>query len=143
MDKYLTWHSDAQTMTFEKRTEEVHLVLASNDPARVYPAFSIALGAVAMGGKASVYCTMGGLDAVKKEESGKILYPGMPPVSKFVSDVIGMGGYICACAPTKEMLDSIGVNRENLLPGVLIEDVFGFLERAFRAAKQGGLVLFV
>jgi peroxiredoxin family protein len=52
-------------MSMSTEQQEVHLVLVSNEPGRAYSAFVLALGAVAMGAKCKIYCTMGGLDIIK------------------------------------------------------------------------------
>ncbi len=123
--------------------QEVHLVLASNDPGRAYSALVLALGAVTMGAKCNLYCTMGALDIVKKGGASKITMPGAPPLEKYLHDAIGAGVQITACGPSKEMLKQIGVSPENLEQGVEFEDVIGFLNAALPASKKGGMVLFI
>jgi predicted peroxiredoxin len=67
-------------MSQEKEDQqEVHLVLASNDPGRAYSALVLALGSVTMGAKCKLYCTMGALDIVKKTGASKTTMPGVPP----------------------------------------------------------------
>jgi peroxiredoxin family protein len=46
--------------------QEVHLVLASNEPGRAYSALVLALGSVTMGVKCKIYCTINALEIVKK-----------------------------------------------------------------------------
>jgi predicted peroxiredoxin len=123
--------------------QELHIVIVSNDPMRVYPAVTLALGATAVGAKAHLYCTMAGLDVIRKDAGERIKFQGMPPIDKYVKDAIGAGAHVCACAPSKEMLEQMGVNESTILPGVQIEDVVGFLNNALPAAKAGGVVLFV
>jgi predicted peroxiredoxin len=123
--------------------QEIHIVLVSNDPQRVYPALTLALGGASMGAKAYIYCTMGGLEAIKRETAGKIQLPGLPSVEKYVKDALDSGVSICACAPSKEMLSQMGVSQSSVFEGVRIEDVTGFLSAALPAAKNGGVVLFV
>jgi len=126
-----------------KHQQEIHIVIVSNDPERVYPAITLALGAISMGSKASLYCTMSGLDVIRKDAGERIKFPGMPPLDKYVKDAIAGGTKVCACAPSKEMLAQMGISNETVLPGVTIEDVIGFLSQALPAAKSGGVVLFV
>ena len=65
-------------MTTEQ--QELHIVIVSNDPARVYPAVTLALGATSLGAKAKLYATMNGLDVVRKDAGDRIKFPGMPPI---------------------------------------------------------------
>ena len=123
--------------------QEIHMVLLSNEPERVYPAFMLALGAVAMDVKVNVYCAMKGLDVVKKGAAEKIQLPGAPPLSQLIRDAISNGVRVCACAPSKEMLEQMGVTKETVEEGVELEDVVVFLRSALPAAKKGGLVFFV
>jgi predicted peroxiredoxin len=123
--------------------QEVHLVLVSNDPGRAYSAFVLALGAVAMGAKCKIYCTMGGLDIIKKGGAAKIQMVGAPPLEKYLKDAIESGVKVTACAPSKEMLQQMGITRENIVEGVGFEDVIGFLNEALPATKKGGMVLFI
>src|SRR5207245_7901753 len=103
-----------------KQQQEVHIVIVSNDPERVYPAVTLALGAISMGSKASLYCTMSGLDVVRKDAGDRIKFPGMPPLDKYVKDAIAAGTNVCACAPSKEMLAQMGISTDTVLPGVTI-----------------------
>ena len=123
--------------------QELHIIIISNDPSRVYPAVTLALGATAVGAKAHLYCTMAGLDVVRKDAGERIKFQGMPPIDKYVKDAIGAGAHVCACAPSIDMLAQMGINESTVLPGVKIEDVVGFLSNALPAAKAGGIVLFV
>jgi predicted peroxiredoxin len=135
--------SDAKTVG--KEPQEIHLVLVSKDPERVYPALTLALGGVAMGNKVSIYATMSGLEAVKKHQkpSEGITMPGLPPIEKYVKDAIQAGVRVCACAPSQQMLKEMGVTEENVIEGVHLEDVIGFLKNALPAAQRGGVVLFI
>jgi predicted peroxiredoxin len=127
----------------QKTQQELHLVIVSNDPTRVYPALTLAMGATALGAKASIYTTMNGLDVVRRDAGERIKFPGMPPLGKLVNDALGAGVSICACAPSREMLTQMGITNENVTPGVKLEDVVGFLSNALPAAKNGGIVLFI
>jgi predicted peroxiredoxin len=125
--------------------QEMHIVLVAKEPERAYPALTLALGGVAMGRKVSVYATMSGLEVVKKHarpEEG-ITMSGMPPLEKFVRDAIASGVYVCACAPSADLLASMGITESNVIEGVKLEDVIGFLKNALPAAQKGGVVLFV
>lgn len=123
--------------------QEVHIVLLSNEPGRAYSALVLALGSVAMGAKCKLYCTMGGLDIVKKGGASKITMPGAPPLEKYLKDAIEAGVQVTACGPSKEMLKQMGVTKETLEQGVEFEDVIGFLNTALPATKQGGMVVFI
>lgn len=123
--------------------QEVHLILASDDVSRAYSAFVLALGSAAMGVKCKLYCTMNALDIVKKGGASNYKMPGAPPLDKYLHDAIDSGVAITACGPSKEMLNKMGINSDNLEPGVEFEDVIGFLNAALPAAKKGGLVLFI
>jgi predicted peroxiredoxin len=126
-----------------RQQQEIHIVIVSNDPTRVYPAVTLALGASALGTKVNIYATMSGWDVVKKDAGEKIKFPGMPPLDKYVRDAIDAGASVCACAPSRQMLQQMGINESTLIPGVQVEDVVGFLNNALPAAKAGGIVLFV
>lgn len=133
-----------QTVAEQKSTQqEIHMVVVSNDPTRVYPAVTLALGAAALGTKVHIYCTMSGWDVIKKDAGEKIKLPGMPPLDQYVKDAIGAGATVCACAPSAQMLSQLGIDESTIIPGVKIEDVVGFLNNALPAAKDGGIVLFV
>ncbi len=123
--------------------QELHIVLVSNEPERVYPALTLILAATALNVKAHLYCTMKGLDLVRKDTITKISMPGMPPIEKYLKDALSMGAYICACAPSKSMLAEMGINEQTLYPGVKIEEAITFLNNALNAAKSGGIVLFI
>jgi predicted peroxiredoxin len=123
--------------------QELHIVVVSNDPTRVYPAVTLALGSIAMGAKANLYFTMLGLDAIRTDASERIKFQGLPPIDKYIKDAIQGGAKVTACAPSREMLAQFGVTESTVLPGVELEDVVGFLSNALPAAKSGGVVLFV
>jgi len=131
------------TLETSKTQQELHIVIVSNDPTRVYPALTLAMGATALGAKANIYTTMNGLDVVRKDAGDRIKFQGMPPLDKLVKDAIGAGVSICACAPSREMLAQMGITSENVISGVKLEDVVGFLSNALPAAKKGGIVLFI
>jgi predicted peroxiredoxin len=122
---------------------ELHIVLVSNEPARAYPAIQLALGAAAMGHKVKVYATTAGLDVVKKETVSKIQFPGFPPLQDVLQDAIKMGVKVCACAPSADILKNLGVTKDNVVDGVALEDVIGFLNDAVPAAQKGGIVTFI
>jgi predicted peroxiredoxin len=123
--------------------QEVHIVLVSNDPQRVYPALTLILASISLGVRAHLYCTMGELDVIRKDTADKISMPGMPPVSKYVKDAIEAGAYVCACAPSREFLEKMGINEETVLPGVKLEEAIASLNRALIAARNGGIILFI
>lgn len=123
--------------------QEIHIVLVSNEPERVYPALTLILAASALNVKAYLYCTMKGLDVVLKDKMNKISLPGMPPIEQYLKDAIASGAYVCACAPSKAMLEQMGVNEKTLFPGVQMEEAITFLNNALNATKKGGIVLFV
>lgn len=125
------------------QTQEVHLVLASNDPGRAYSSLILALGTVAMGAKCKLYCTMGALDIIKKGGASKIVMPGVPPLDKYLHDAIEQGVIVTACGSSKEFLLQLGITPDNLGQGIEFEDVIGFLNAALPASKKGGLVLFI
>ena len=71
-------------MSEQKEEQEVHIVLVSSDPGRAYSALVLALGTVTMGAKCKLYCTMSGLDIVKKGGASKITMPGAPSLDKYL-----------------------------------------------------------
>jgi len=123
--------------------QELHIVLVSNEPDRVYPALTLILAAGALGAKPYLYCAMRGLDVVKKGSTDKISIPGMPPVEKYLEDAISLGAYVSACAPSRKMLEDMGISEHTLYPGVQIEEAVSFLKKALEASKKGGIVLFI
>jgi predicted peroxiredoxin len=129
-------------MSLEQK-QEVHIVIVSNDPGRVYPAVTLALGATALGTKVKLYATMNGWDLIRKDAGERIKMPGMPPIDKYLRDAIAAGASVCACAPSRELLAQAGITESSVIPGVTLEDAIGFLTAALPAAKTGGVVLFV
>jgi predicted peroxiredoxin len=127
----------------EQEQQEVHIVLVSKDSSRVYPAFVLALGSVAMGAKCKVYCTMDALEIVKKGGAAKITLPGAPSLEKYLKDAIAAGVKVTACGPSKDMLKQMGITPASLEDGVEFEDVIGFLNEALPAAKKGGMIVFL
>lgn len=123
--------------------QELHIVLLSNDPNRAYPALTLALGAVAMGARARIYCTMAGLDLVRRGAADKLGLPGMPSLGQMLRDALEHGVGVCACGPSPEVLQQMGITRETVQEGVEVEDVLGFLEEALPAAQRGGVVTFI
>ena len=126
-----------------EQKQEVHIVIVSNDPTRVYPAVTLALGATALGSKVKLYATMNGWDLIRKDAGERIKMPGMPPIDKYVRDALAAGASICACAPSRDMLAQVGITESTVIPGVTLEDAIEFLTAALPAAKAGGVVLFV
>ena len=123
--------------------QELHIVLVSNEPERVYPALTLILAARALNVKAYLYCTMKGLDVVHKENMDKIVLEGMPPVKKYLEDTLQLGASVSACAPSLDMLRKMGISEQTLYPGVKMEDAIAFVNNALNAAKSGGIILFV
>ncbi len=123
--------------------QELHIVLVSNDPARAYPAFQLAMGAAAMGHKARIYATTAGLELLKKGAADKVQLPGYPPLGQILRDAIKFGAEVCACAASTDILKSQGITPETVEPGVKLEDMIGFLNGALPAAKNGGVVTFI
>lgn len=129
--------------------QEVHLVLASSDPVRVYAALFLAIGARSSGAKVTVACCMLGrgagstFDVVKKGGAEAISLPGAPPLSRFLNDALSAGVEITACGPSKDFLRQAGISDEVVEKGIGIEDMETFLGRAMPAAQKGGLVLFI
>ncbi len=124
-------------------TQEIHIVLLSNEATRAYPAVQLALGAVAMGTKAKVYCTSAGLEVVRKGGADGIQMPGFPPLGQLLRDALQAGVEVCACAPSPEILQAMGITKETVEEGVELEDVVTFLSDALPAAKNGGIVTFI
>jgi predicted peroxiredoxin len=124
-------------------SQEIHIVLLSNDPQRAYPAFQLAMGAAALGQKARVYATTAGLDLLRKGAADKIQLPGYPPLGQVIRDAIKFGAEVCACAASSDILKNQGITPQTVEPGVRLEDMMGFLNRALPAAKEGGIVTFI
>jgi predicted peroxiredoxin len=124
-------------------SQELHIVLVSNDPQRAYPAFQLAMGAAALGNKARVYATTAGLDLLRKGAADNIQLPGYPPLGQVIRDAIKYGAEVCACAASSEILKNQGITPQTVEPGVRLEDMMGFLNRALPAAKEGGVVTFI
>lgn len=123
--------------------QEIHIVLVSDDPRRVYPALTLVLAGRALGVDSYLYCTMDGLKLVRKDTVKDITMEGMPPAEKFLADAIKSGARVYACAPSREMLEKMGVKEGGLVDGVEIEEAVAFLNRALSASRRGGIVLFV
>jgi predicted peroxiredoxin len=130
--------------------QEVHLVLASADPVRIYAALFLAIGAKQAGAKRATIatCLLGRgagstWDFVRKGGAESITLPGAPPLSGFINDALQAGVEISACGPSKDFLRQAGVTPEVVEHGIGIEDMEAFLTRAMEAARSGGLVLFI
>jgi len=123
--------------------QELHIVLVSNDPNRAYPALQLAMGAAAMGHKATLYATTSGLDLLKKGAADKIQLPGYPTLGSVLRDAIKLGAKVCACAASSDILKHEGITPDTVEPGVVLEDMIGFLNGALPAAKNGGVVTFI
>jgi len=123
--------------------QELHIVLVSNEPERVYPALTLIIAARTLNVKAHLYCTMKGLDVVHREKMDKIILEGMPPVKKHLEDALQLGASVSACAPSLDMLRKMGISEQTLYPGVKMEDAIAFVNNALNAAKSGGIILFV
>jgi len=123
--------------------QELHIVLVSNEPARAYPAIQLALGAAAMGNKAKVYATTGGLEVLRKGAADQIHLPGYPPLGQILRDAIKLGVEVCACAPSTDILKAQGITKDTVEEGVKLEDMIGFLQGALPAAKDGGVITFI
>lgn len=124
-------------------SQELHIVLLSNEPGRAYTAVQLAMGAVAMGNKARVYTTQKGLEVVRKGGAAGIELPGYPPLSDLLQDALQSGVEICACAPSPEILQALGITKDTVEEGVYLEDMIGFLNDALAAAQNGGVVTFI
>jgi len=69
---------------------------------------------------------------------------GQPISEKEVlQDAIKMGVRVAACAPSADILKNLGVTKDTVVDGVVLEDVIGFLNEAFPAAQKGGVVTFI
>jgi predicted peroxiredoxin len=123
--------------------QELHIVLVSNDPQRAYPALQLAMGAAAMGHKATVYATTAGLELLRKGAADKVQLPGYPPLGAILRDAIKLGAKVCACAASSDILKNEGITPETVEPGVKLEDMIGFLNDALPAAQKGGVVTFI
>ncbi len=130
--------------------QEVHLVLASADPVRVYAALFLAIGAKQAGAEKVTIatCLLGRgpgstWDFVRRGGAEQISLPGAPPLSRFLNDALNAGVEIFACGPSKDFLKQAGVTQEVVEKGIGIEDMESFLSRAMQATPKGGLVLFV
>lgn len=96
-----------------------------------------------MGTKAKVYCTSAGLELVKKGGADEIQMPGFPPLGQLLRDALSSGVKVCACAPSPEILEAMGITEDTVEEGIELEDVVTFLSEALPAAKEGGIVTFI
>jgi predicted peroxiredoxin len=123
--------------------QEVHIVLVSDEPTRVYPAFQLAMGVASIGLKAQIYCTQKALSILKKGRAKSIQLPGYPPFDKILRDALNLGVRVYACAVSKDVLKQEGITEETVEDGVGLEDLGVFLKNALPAAKNGGIVTFI
>ncbi len=123
--------------------QEVHIVLISDEPTRIYPAFQLALGVASIGLKAHIYCTQRALNLLKKGQAKNIQLPGYPPFEKLLKDAISFGVKVFACAVSKDVLSKEGVTEQSVEDGVGLEDLGIFLKQALPAARNGGIVTFI
>lgn len=133
-------------------TEKVTIIVHSGDMDKVYSAFIIANGALAMGMEASLFFTFWGLQRLKKGglDKGplskmnmlglgkwmvkqKMKKAGAVPMEKLLQDFRELGGKILACDMTMEIM---GIKKEDLRDD-LISDYCGvgsYIDEA-RASK--------
>ncbi len=123
--------------------QEIHLVLVSDDPTRVYPAFQLAMGATSVGLKSNIYCTQKALEVVRKGRPSKISLKGYPPFEKLFRDALSLGVKVYACAASRDVLKNEGITEQSVEPGIGLEDLGIFLKQALPAAKDGGIITFV
>ncbi|MEM4280888.1 MAG: DsrE/DsrF/DrsH-like family protein [Candidatus Caldarchaeum sp.] len=123
--------------------QEVHIVLVSDEPSRVYPAFQLAIGVASIGLKAQIYCTQKALNILRKGKAVNIQLPGYPPFDKVLRDAVNIGVKVFACAVSRDVLTKEGITEETVEEGVGLEDLGLFLKQALPAAKNGGIVSFI
>jgi len=127
----------------QETKQEVHIVLVSDEPSRIYPAFQLAMGVASIGLKAQIYCTQRALNILKKGKASTVQLPGYPPFDKVLRDAVNLGVRVYACAVSKDVLKHEGVTEETVEEGVGLEDLGLFLKQALPAAKNGGIVTFI
>jgi peroxiredoxin family protein len=133
------------------------IIVHSGDMDKVYSAFIIANGALAMGMEASLYFTFWGLQRLKKGglEKGplskmnmlglgkwmvkrKMKKAGVVSLEKMMQDFMELGGKILACDMTMEIM---GIEKEDLRKE-LVSDYCG-VGTYLNEAKESTVTLFV
>jgi peroxiredoxin family protein len=137
--------------------EQVTIVLHSGDMDKVYSAFIIANGALAMGMEASIYFTFWGLQRLQKGglEKGplsKMHFLGLgkwmvrrrmkkanvASLEKLLRDFKELGGKIIACEMTMEIM---GIRRQDLREDLI--DEYGAVGSYIQEARNSQMTLFI
>lgn len=141
----------------EGMAEQVTIVLHSGDMDKVYSAFIIANGALAMGMEASIYFTFWGLQRLQKGglEKGplsKMHFLGLgkwmvrrrmkranvAPLERLLRDFKELGGKVIACEMTMEIM---GIHRQDLREGLI--DEYGAVGSYIQEARNSRVTLFI
>lgn len=137
--------------------QRVTIVLHSGDLDKVYSAFIIANGNLAMGWDASIYVTFWGLLRLRKGQLAtgplsrwnlaglaargmrwRMKQKGVQPLEDLVRDFQALGGRLVACELT---MDVMGLRREDLDEGLI--DGYGAVGTWWQDASRSGITLFL
>jgi peroxiredoxin family protein len=141
----------------EGMAEQVTIVLHSGDMDKVYSAFIIANGALAMGMEASIYFTFWGLQrlqngGLEKGPLSKMHFLGLgkwmvrrrmkranvAPLERLLRDFKELGGKVIACEMTMEIM---GIHRQDLREDLI--DEYGAVGSYIQEARNSRVTLFI
>jgi len=90
------------------------IVIASgdSDPNRAYPVLIMASAAASAGVDVTLFYTMKGLEALKKDGAKKIEMPGAPPFEDLMKQCVDLGVKFTACSLA---LSVMGIKKEELV----------------------------
>jgi len=158
-DQAMTTQTELSTeaVALEPKPEKVTLAVHSGDFDKIYSAFIIGNGALAMGMDVSMYFTFWGLSRLKKGKLdsgplskmhmlglGKLMVKNrmkkqnVRPLSRLARDFKDLGGKIFACDMT---MDIMGIKAEDL-DQELIEEYCG-VGTYIREARESTVTLFI
>jgi len=127
-------------MASQERAADIAIIVRSDRPESVYPAFILATTASAMGMKVEMFFTFWGLRAIVKggaEEIERSFYEelrargmepkGLPRLQDLISMARSSGNVkIYACSTT---IEAMGISRDNIIEGCPIVGAATFLAR--------------
>ena len=138
-------------------TDKATLVVQSGDLDKLYSAFIIANGALAMGMEVSMYFTFWGLARLKKRKLGagplsrmnllglgkymvkrKMKRANVQPLEDMLKDFVELGGKIFACDMTMEIM---GINKEDLRNDLISE--YCGVGTYIKEARESQITLFI
>jgi predicted peroxiredoxin len=118
----------AQNTEREAMAETMSIFCGSDEPEKVFPAFMMATGALALDMEVSMFFTMSGLKILKKGVAEKISLPGAAKsLPEFIQEVREAGAKLIACSAAFPIADC---REEDLVDGIECGGVVSFVNGA-------------